>query len=233
MPSCSRRRFLGLCSALAATIAGGRALAGPLQAHPRMPLVGSDGRPLGPEDLMVGEAYVFCYPYRATPCFLLRLDRPAPPLTLETESGRRYRWQGGVGPEKTVVAFAAICSHRLTYPTPAVSFIGYRVQPPPALPTATGGVIHCCSENSLYDPARGARVLSGPAPQPLAAVALEDGEEGLVATGVYGGTLYKRFFDTFGFRLELEYGAGRARQRVSGGCPVMTLAQYSRQRMLC
>jgi len=34
-------------------------------------------------------------------------------------------------------------------------------------------VIHCCSEHSQYDPAEGARVVAGPAPQPLAAILLD------------------------------------------------------------
>jgi hypothetical protein len=55
------------------------------------------------------------------------------------------------------------------YPTTAISFIGLR----------SGGrgepahVIHCCGDNSRYDPLQGARVIDGPAPQPLAAVLLE------------------------------------------------------------
>ena len=31
-----------------------------------------------------------------------------------------------------------------------------------------GSVIHCCADHSVYDPAAGARVVAGPAPQPLA-----------------------------------------------------------------
>lgn len=34
------------------------------------------------------------------------------------------------------------------------------------------GVIYCCSEWSIYDPARGATVQGVPAPQPLAAAIL-------------------------------------------------------------
>ena len=79
------------------------------------------------------------------------------------------RRPAGVGPNKSIVAFSAICAHQLMYPTAAISFIGLR----------SGGhgepahVIHCCGDNSRYDPLQGARVIDGPAPQPLAAVLLE------------------------------------------------------------
>ena len=65
-----------------------------------------------------------------------------------------------------MVAFSAICAHKLVYPTTAISFIGLRSgqRGEPA------NVIHCCGDNSQYDPLHGARVIDGPAPQPLAAV---------------------------------------------------------------
>ena len=43
--------------------------------------------------------YVFQYPFAATPCFLLKLGRPAvAEATLRREDGRRTRGSGGVGP---------------------------------------------------------------------------------------------------------------------------------------
>ena len=126
--------------------------------------------------------YVFDYPYSSTPCFLLRLrrargrrHRPARP-----RSGDAYRWEGGVGPGHDVVAYSAICAHKMTYPTRQVSFIGYRDEPSPV--AGKGKVITCCSDRSVYDPAAGARVVSGPAPQPLAhdpARARREGRRGL------------------------------------------------------
>ena len=49
------------------------------------------------------------------------------------------------------------------------SFIRYQR----TLATSDAHVIHCCADHSVYDPAEGARVVSGPAPQPLAAILLE------------------------------------------------------------
>ena len=49
-------------------------------------------------------------------------------------------------------------------------------------------MIHCCSEHSEYDPATGARVLGGPAPQPLSAILLEHDKSNdyLYAVGTLG-----------------------------------------------
>lgn len=97
------------------------------------------------------------------------------------------------------------------------------------------GVIYCCSEKSVYDPARGARVLGGPAPQPLAAIALEydEEEDAIFATGTYGGELYRKFFDTFAFRLALEYETSDIQRKVSGTATVTSIEDYSATQMLC
>ena len=76
-------------------------------------------------------------------------------------------------------------------------------------------MIYCCSERSVYDPARGARVLAGPAPQPLTAILLEHdpATDHYYATGTLGGELYDRFFSSFGFRVALEHGNDNIRER--------------------
>jgi Rieske Fe-S protein len=109
-------------------------------------------------------------PYVTTPCFLIDLGAPAEAgAELETSDGRPYRWSGGVGPGRSIVAFSAICAHRMSYPTRNVSFIDYRHKPMNTEAAgddwwSRGQVIYCCSEGSVYDPSDGARVLAGPAP---------------------------------------------------------------------
>ena len=49
-----------------------------------------------------------------------------PKVELKTENGSTYEWPGGVGAQRGIVAYSAICSHRLTYPTRQISFISYR-----------------------------------------------------------------------------------------------------------
>ena len=90
--------------------------------------------------------------------------------SLRRADGETYRWDGGTGPSHSIVAFSAICAHKLAYPTREVSFIRYQ---PERSATSDGNVIHCCADHSVYDPAAGARVVSGPAPQPLAAILLD------------------------------------------------------------
>ena len=113
----------------------------------------------------------------------------------------------------------AICAHRLTYPTREISFISYRAESTPQNRFAQ--VIHCCSEHSQYDPAEGAKVVAGPAPQPLAAILLDYDarSDGLYAVGTLGGELFNEFFEKYAFRLALDHN-GRARAEVEGNCVV-------------
>lgn len=238
----SRRDFIHLCSAAATMLTATslqacRVEQAALNPFERVQLVNSEGEPLLLADLEAEREYVFFYPYVATPCFLLDLGKTAKALELSTEKGEAYQWQGGVGPNASVVAFAAICAHKLTHPSEPVSFIGYRKKPVGFLDEndeviRRNAVIQCCSEYSIYDPAQGAKVISGPAPQPLASIALEENDGQLFATGVYGGTVYDRFFERFGFRLEMEFGE-KAREQVSGTALVRTTEEYTRQRVEC
>jgi hypothetical protein len=137
-----------------------------------------------------------------------------------------------VGADHSIVAYSAICAHRLTYPTREISFISYRAEHTPQ--NHFGQVIHCCSEHSQYDPAEGAKVLAGPAPQPLAAILLEHDrkDDGLYAVGTLGGELFNEFFSKYEFRLALDHG-GHARTVVESRCIVSELAQYCRQQVKC
>lgn len=207
----------------------------------RVKLVDVRKKPISPQGLEEGVSYVFNYPYVTTPCFLLNLGKPANGNELlKTEAGQEYRWRGGVGPHRSIVSFCAICAHKMTHPSKAVSFINYRHEDVSFKDRGENtvrrpGVIYCCSEKSVYDPARGARVLGGPAPQPLAAIALEyDEKEGTIyASGTYGGELYRKFFDTFAFRLALEYETSDIQEKVSGTATVTSIEEYSATQMLC
>jgi arsenite oxidase small subunit len=230
-----RRRFVQVCAASAAAATWPVPSAGALAARSfrRVKLVDESGQPVKPEALQPNTNYVFDYPFESTPCFLLRLDAPvAGGVELKTEAGEVYRWNGGVGPGRDVVAYSAICAHKMTYPTKQVSFIGYRAEPSPTAPR--GKVISCCSDRSVYDPAAGARVVSGPAPQPLATILLEhDAKTGeLLAVGSFGGDKFDEFFRRFDFRLALERGP-RAKNEVEGTATVKPLERYSSQWARC
>lgn len=234
--SIGRRGFVKACSLLGGAVAvdPGVLAASPAKLARAKParLVTPDGAPLRPSDLSPNESYVFHYPYAATPCFLLNLGRPVSPGgELATEDGRNYRWRGGVGPERSVVAFSAICAHKMSYPTQTVSFINYRKEgfaDHEVTSDSNRPVIYCCSEGSVYDPADGARVLGGPAPQPLAAIHLDydENEQTFTATGTYGGDVFARFFTEFGFQLALQHGTGEITRPVRDTTIVTTMQEY-------
>ncbi len=231
-----RREFVRVCAASAASVTlphAAQAANLTARMYRRAKLVDEKGKPLVLAQLQAGVTYVFDYPFSATPCFLIRLDRAAPGgIDLKTESGNPYRWEGGVGAGKAVVAYSAICAHKMTYPTKQVSFIGYRNEPSPVAPS--GKVITCCSDRSVYDPSAGARVVSGPAPQPLATILLEHDAKAdeVWAVGTFGGEMFDEFFRKYDFRLQLEMG-GRARSQVEGTTVVRELSTYSTQWAKC
>ena len=152
--------------------------------------------------------------------------------TLKTADNQTYEWKGGVGAGRAVVAYSAICAHKLSYPTREISFISFRAEK--GAGNKHANVIHCCSEHSQYDPAHGGRVLAGPAPQPLAAILLEHdaSDDGLTAVGTLGGEMFEEFFAKFAFRLALDNG-GEPRRRVDATAQVTALEEYCRQQVKC
>ncbi|MGA0024572.1 MAG: (2Fe-2S)-binding protein [Burkholderiales bacterium] len=234
-----RRDFIRVCAASALGLGAGEAMPA-ADARPkfytRTQLVDGSGRPLRAARLAAGENYVFHYPFEGTPCFLLNLGRPTVEnVALKTGDGAAYRWPGGVGPQRAIVAYSAICSHQLTYPTRQISFISYRDQST-ASKISKPRMIHCCSEHSEYDPAAGARVMGGPAPQPLCAILLEHdpAADALYATGTLGGEMFDTFFAKYEMRLALEHGStNRAQQRSSSTTAVSPLSQFCKQQVRC
>lgn len=236
-----RREFMGICLAgtaadalaQAAVPAAGPALPLAARRHGRVRLVDRDGKPIMTASLKVNHNYVFNYPYAATPCFLLKLDRPLAEIVgLKTAGGGAYAWPGGVGGDRNLVAYSAICAHKLAYPTRQVSFIGFRATPGAA--NARGKVITCCADKSVYDPFAGARVISGPAPQPLAAILLEHDatSDQLWAVGTLGGEKFNEFFEKYDFKLNMEMGS-RAKESMTGTAILHDLAGYSSQTAQC
>ena len=200
--------------------------------YPRALLVDERGDAIRASQIKPRTNYVFHYPFEATPVFLLDLGKPAPPHALSTRNRDAYAWPGGVGPQRSVVAYSAICAHQLVYPTREVSFISFRKT------RAQRGVqdelIHCCAEHSQYDPARGAEVLSGPAPQPLCAVLLayDAKADSLTAHATLGGELFDEFFRKYAMKLSLEVGP-KARDTVAGQAVVSELAKFCRNSIQC
>ena len=240
-----RRCFVKLCAAAAVTAGASPALLAAEGARARLydrtALVDDDGAPITARGLDVGRTYVFHYPYATTPCFLLDLGHPVRGAAgLSTEAGDPYDWPGGAGNDHSIVAFAAICAHKMSHPARDVSFINYRHGKVRYLDSRDrtrekSGVIFCCSEKSVYDPSDGARVLGGPARQPLATILLQSEPESgaLFALGTIGGEMYDAYFERFAFRLALEHETSEIQRLTGETSVVMGIEEYSRTIMQC
>ncbi|TAM60908.1 Rieske (2Fe-2S) protein [bacterium] len=217
-----RQSFVRLCSLAAAAQfqarLGGVAAAAEAKAFNRVQLVDGAGKPLSVRRLSVQEAYVFLYPYLGTPSFLIHLPAAA---------------AAGAGPERTIVAFSAICAHQLSYPSKEGSPITYSAEN--SAVAGRSGVIVCCAHNSVYDPAQGAKVVGGPAPQPLATIALEYDNKsgGLYATGVVGPDRFEQFFRAYAEELIAGYGRGQARRLAAGTAAAIPLSEYCHAPLHC
>ncbi len=233
-----RRDFVKLCAGGAATAVAAShfALADNADAVPKLyeklRLLDEFGKPIKAASLKANINYIFHYPFQGTPCFLLNLDKPTQEnIGLKTADGKPYIWKGGVGAKKNIVAYSAICAHRLNYPTKQLTFISFRDKKTEH--ASRDHIIHCCSEHSEYDPAAGAKVINGPAPQPLAAILLEydAATDGLIAIGTFGGEMFNEFFRKFEFKLNMEHG-GKA-QKSAAVATVSELTQFCKQQIQC
>jgi Rieske Fe-S protein len=228
-----RRQFLEGCAVASLATWQVTWAQSPARTYGKSRLVDIHGRPIRLSALAPETNYVFQYPFEATPCLLIKLRSPVTvQASLKRVDGTSYAWQGGVGRDRNAVAFSAICAHKLAYPTREVSFIRYQRE---ASSTSGGRVIHCCADHSVYDPAEGARVVSGPAPQPLAAIVLEHdpADDGVFAVGTVGPEQFDAFFEKYKMKLALEYGDARARRRVGDTTTLRELSAYCRNTIQC
>ncbi len=231
-----RREFIKACAATCALGAQPAFSAENLSPrfYDRARLVNELGQPIKAAGLVAGRNYIFHDPFESTPCVLLDLGKATVrDVQLKTESGSAYRWTGGVGPRRSIVGYSAICAHRMSYPTPQISFISYREKSRTG--TAQPNTIQCCSEHSEYDPAAGGKVLAGPAPQPLAAILLEHDpkSDGLSAIGTVGGEMFNAFFEKFEFRLAIDYATSTPRRQIAARTVVKELTQFCKQQVRC
>jgi arsenite oxidase small subunit len=236
-----RRNFIESCSASAVCLTASAAVpafaanATP-KAYARVLLTDLRGDPLKASAIRAQTNYVFHYPFEATPVFLLNLGKAVAGQSLSTKTADNYAWPGGVGAGKSVVAFSAICAHHLVYPTKDVSFISFRKGAVANAKTPSAGedLIHCCADHSQYDPAQGAKVLRGPASQPLCAVLLEHNakDDTLTAYATLGGELFDDFFKKYEAKLSIDVGS-KAKNTVQAKAVVRELDQYCRNPVKC
>ena len=222
----ARRVFLTTCSTSLAAVASQWLATQPcfaaaaeaenrIQRYASSILTDEHGQPVRAASLKPLVNYLFHYPFVATPCLLLNLGRDV----------------GGVGSRKAIVAYSAICSHKLAYPAKEVSFIRFQAK---ASTRSEAERIHCCADHSVYDPAASAKVVAGPAPSPLAAIKLLHNEQDdtLRAVGTSGVEQFDAFFAKYDFKLGMEFG-GKARNRVTNRTRLQELTQFCRNVAQC
>ncbi|WP_151901239.1 Rieske 2Fe-2S domain-containing protein [Sulfurimonas hydrogeniphila] len=206
--------------------------------YKKVQLSDAEGKPLLASQLDKEVNYVFNYPYAGTSCMLIALPHPTEKnVKLTSEDGVQYIWKGGVGKERNIVAFSSICPHQLTHINKSDTFISYlktggkTMGCTKSMPCHDKGeVIVCGSHLSVYDPKKGAKVLGGPAPQPLASIVLEHHDDDtLWAVGVLGPDKFHEFFRAFKPELKEQYGGKRkAKKLVKDKAPTVTLAEFTK-----
>lgn len=222
-----RRRFARCCSGALLT-PGLAAWADAIEDWAPARLVGADGRPLKATQVPTREALVFAYPLKGIPCYLIKVGAHQPQAhALSSPDDGDYASPQGVGPAGNLVAFVAICTHQLSYPTPEVSYLRYAASGS-ELAGAPGRIV-CCAHGSVYDPAQGGVRVSGPAPNPLMPVRLawDAASDELTATGAVGRRFFERFFRNFKGELIERHGPGAYRQEVEGTTTAIPLSEYS------
>ena len=201
--------------------------------YQRVQLVDDQGRGIKAAALRGDEGYLFFYPYRSTPCFLLKLGNGADHSGQTAAQRNPCAWQDGVGQDGSIVAYAAICTHQVTRPSPRKSFINYRPRGDEA--GEASGRITCCLHGSMFDPARGGKVVGGPAPQPLTTIKLDydEANDELYAVGTRGNEVYKAYFKAYRKELRQEFGAALVRQESTGKAVVMRFSDYTKRQFFC
>jgi len=202
----------------------------------RVKLKLANGEDVTSESLRESDYFLFNYPYVTTPCFLIDLKRAV-------DSGPASSWPGGAGKYRSVVCYSAICAHKQTYPARSFSFINFRPEEIAYRDRDNNLVkrsemIYCCSERSVYDPAQGAEVMSGPAPVSLTTILLEHDTETdhFYAVGTLGVEQYEAFFERFIFRVAMENSMDmpdETRALAKDSTMVYTPQEYSMQSVGC
>lgn len=202
------------------------------RAYERAQLIDASGNPIKVSMLEKEVNYIFNYPYVSTPCMLINLPQATEKdVSLKSDSGEEYVWKSGVGKDRTIVAYVAICTHQLTHPTPNESFIAYVPKAVKTMAYEKSGVIVCSSHLSAFDAGAGGKVLGGPATQPLCAVVLEHKEDDtLWAVGILGQDSFHDYFKEFRPELKEFYG-GRveAKKLVSFSVKTVKLTEFTKE----
>lgn len=202
------------------------------KAYERVQIVDANGNPIKASDLKKEVNYVFNYPHVSTPCLLINLpEKTEENVELVSETGEKYIWKSGIGADRTIVAYTAICSHQLAHPNPNQSFIQYVPKNVKTMAYDTSGVIVCSSHLSVFDAKAGGKAKAGATSEPLAAIILEHKEDDTIwAVGVLGQDKFHDYFKSFKKELTDFYGGKKNGMKlVSFSAKTVTLNEYSKE----
>jgi arsenite oxidase small subunit len=165
----------------------------------------------------------------------LLFDRPreeVKPVDVKLKDGKTYKWQGGVGSKKSIVAYSAICAHQWSYPTKQYSFINYYPPDKPSETTKKSGIIQCCAHLGIYDPKEGGKVVDGP--PKFSGISGYTGRGGkFYAIGILGVDQFSQFFDNYKRELREVYGSIAKAKELVDKCVVMEVSKYVKQVVHC
>ena len=218
----TKRNVLKLLFVAGAIGGGGGLIGGTLQyvqpptigisSYPRVQLMDVDGSPLTVEKVEAEysaetqELYIFYYPLRNEPNFLLNLY---PSSGTPNGNNGAENVVGGIGTHKSIVGFSAICQH-LGCPAPAIAYY-----PPGTCPNTPGGkafYIHCSCHGSTYDVTNAAANLTGPAVLPLPQVILETDQPGNASGNIFATQMVGPPVNGHLNTLQGDYGVGTTAQ---------------------
>ena len=112
-----------------------------------------------------------------------------------------------------------------------MSFIRYKAE---KTLTADARVIDCCADHSVYDPAGGARVVSGPVPQPLAAICWSTTRRPTsCGRSARSAPSSSTIFKQEPIKLAMEYGGGKAKAPAGDRAIVRELTEFCRNTIQC
>ena len=234
-----RRNFLKIAGVGAAIAVAPSSITGRLyasegalfEAYEKVQLVDKDGNPIKASSLKKEINYVFNYPFVGTPSLLIDLgEKTAENVTLKSEDGEEYLWKSGIGANKSIVAYSAICSHQLAHPTPDDSFLQYLPRGGKTMACGQSGIVVCSSHLSAFDAKRGCKQIAGPAEEALASIVIEtDKDDNLWASAVLGPDKFHEYFKTFKPEMKKYYGGKRkSKKRVKDNALTVTLSEYSK-----
>ncbi len=142
--------------------------------YKRVLLTDEKKEPLKSSDIKKNENYIFFYPYHNIPVLLLNLNKTIEPMKVEKSEGvESYLHSGGVGKNKSIMAYVAVCTHEFVRPNPNESLVKYYPHGETSFIYGGDNVICCCAHGSAFDPSNAGNVLQTPAENPLTTVELE------------------------------------------------------------